>query len=662
MKSKDQVLSVFKQFQAFVERETRKKLKCIRSDNGGEYCGSFDEYYKQHGIRHQKTPPKTPQLNGLAERMNRTLVERVKCLLSKAKLPGSFWGEALYTATHVINLSPAVALQSDVPNRVWYGKDVSYDHLHVFGYKVFVHVPKDERSKLDAKTRQCVFIGYGHHDFGHRFYDPIEKKLVRSRDVIFMEVQSIEDIDKVEKSKSSNVSGLVDLDPIPTPISMSPNVIEHDNNGENVQDVQVENNVGDNIVVDAPAHRAIDEPTVPLRRVVLSLAASLDLEVEQMDVKIAFLHGDLEENIYMKQPKGFVVKGYDLSKINFLKKELSKSFAMKDLGLARQILGMEIIRDRKSKKLWLSQEKYIEKVLQQFHMNKAKAVSTPLANHFKLSTRHAPSDDDEKARMQHIPYRPAIGSLIDPVLHGYTNSNLAGDVDTRKSTSSYLVNFAREVVAWQSKLQKCVALSTTEAKFIATTEACKELLWMKKFICELGFTQKRYILYCDSQSAIYLCKNPTFHGRSKHIDVKYHWIRDVLDSKSLELVKIHTNDNCLDMLTKILPRGKFEACCVGAVWHIPLLESEGEFVMGPPRVMSPRPQTILYTMHLRKRYSIFPMQTEKRIARNKIESPISNANIVTENPVTILYAANSPFGDSAIADNAFGDAAIVPET
>lgn len=118
LKTKDHVLGVFKQFQASVERETGKKLKCIRTDNGGEYCGPFDEYCKQQGIRHQKTPPKTPQLNGLAERMNRTFMERVRCLLFEAKLPNSFWGEALLTATHVINLSSAIALQSDVPNRV----------------------------------------------------------------------------------------------------------------------------------------------------------------------------------------------------------------------------------------------------------------------------------------------------------------------------------------------------------------------------------------------------------------------------------------------------------------------------------------------------------------------------------------------------------------
>ncbi|CAH9132849.1 unnamed protein product [Cuscuta epithymum] len=156
LKSKDQVFEVFKQFHASVERQTGKKLKCIRTDNGGEYIGPFDAYCRDHGIRHQKSPPKTPQLNGLAERMNRTLMERVRCLLSHAGLPNSFWGEALNTAVHVINLTPCVPLSFDVPDRVWSGKDVSYRHLRVFGCKAFVHIPKDERSKLDVKSKPCV--------------------------------------------------------------------------------------------------------------------------------------------------------------------------------------------------------------------------------------------------------------------------------------------------------------------------------------------------------------------------------------------------------------------------------------------------------------------------------------------------------------------------
>lgn len=96
-------------------------------------------------------------------------------------------GEALNTVVHVLNLTPCVPLKFDVPNRVWSGKDVSYDHLRVFGCLQYMHVLKDERSKLDDKTKKCVFVGYGLNEFGYRFFDPVARNLVRSRDVVFME-------------------------------------------------------------------------------------------------------------------------------------------------------------------------------------------------------------------------------------------------------------------------------------------------------------------------------------------------------------------------------------------------------------------------------------------------------------------------------------------
>ena len=147
-----------------------------------------------------------------------------------------------------------------------------------------------------------------------------------------------------------------------------------------------------------------------------------------------------------------------------------------------------------------------------------------------------------------------------PMLVGYTDSDLAGSLDDRKSTSGHMVTFVGGAVAWQSKLQKYVALSTTEAEFIAAVEATKDLFWLRKFTIELGMKQEKYVLFCDNQSAIHLSKNSSFHSRSKHIDVRYHWIRDALDSKLMELEKIHTDDNGSDMLTKVLPRGKFEFC------------------------------------------------------------------------------------------------------
>ena len=129
------------------------------------------------------------------------------------------------------------------------------------------------------------------------------------------------------------------------------------------------------------------------------------------------------------------------------------------------------------------------------------------------------------------------------MLEGYTDADLAGDIDLRKSTSGYLTTFAGGAISWQSKLQKCVALSTTEAEYIAFTEACKEMLWMKNMLQELGIDQDRYVLKCDNQSAIYLGRNSTFHSRTKHIDIRYHWIRDVLEEKKVHLDKVHTNEN-----------------------------------------------------------------------------------------------------------------------
>ncbi|KAI5414888.1 hypothetical protein KIW84_040374 [Lathyrus oleraceus] len=109
-----------------------------------------------------------------------------------------------------------------------------------------------------------------------------------------------------------------------------------------------------------------------------------------------------------------------------------------------------------------------------------------------------------------------------PTLVGYTDSDMAGDINSRKSTSGYLIKFAGGA--------------------------------------ELGFVQDKYLLFCDSQGAIHLGKNSTFHSRSKHIDVRYHWIRDALDAGLLELAKVHTDDNGADMMTKALPRNKFETC------------------------------------------------------------------------------------------------------
>ncbi|MCO5609164.1 hypothetical protein L7F22_063387 [Adiantum nelumboides] len=145
-------------------------------------------------------------------------------------------------------------------------------------------------------------------------------------------------------------------------------------------------------------------------------------------------------------------------------------------------------------------------------------------------------------------------------VEGYTDANYAGDVDKRRSTSGYVFMFIGGAVSWRSRLQNCVSLSTTEAEYIAAGEACKEALWLARLVGDLGVTVEMPVLHCDSQSAIMLSKNPVFYAKKKHIAVKYHFIRDVLEDKHMELVKVHTTENPADLLTKGLPGESFAHC------------------------------------------------------------------------------------------------------
>ena len=439
MKTKDQVFNYFKLFHVMVERETGKKLKCLRSDNGGEYTSKeFDAYCRSQGIRHEKTVPRTPQHNGVAERMNRTIMERVRSMLSMAKLPKPFWGEAVRAACYLINRSPSAPLDFEVPEKVWSGKHPSYSHLRVFGCLAFAHVSKELRQKLDARTTTCIFIGYGDEEFGYRLWDPKEKKVIRSRDVVFHENQTIKDIEKPTMSQIPESSAQEDIssstpaqfatdnnlvpEEIPeaeeeeeeegveqgetqphpledvgpsqgTDDGESPNpevrrsergripskrypeseysLLTEDGEPENFQEAishkdkekwlfamqeemeslqknhtyeiinlpqgkkalknkwvfklkkdgsgKVVKHKARLVVKGFQQKKGIDfdeifSPVVKMTsiRVILGLVASLNLELEQMDVKTAFLHGDLKEEIYMQQPEGFEVSDKNL--------------------------------------------------------------------------------------------------------------------------------------------------------------------------------------------------------------------------------------------------------------------------------------------------------------------------------------------------------------
>jgi hypothetical protein len=295
-----------------------------------------------------------------------------------------------------------------------------------------------------------------------------------------------------------------------------------------------------------------------------------------------------------------------------LKAQLSSEFEMKDLGATKKILGMEITRDRKSGLLFLSQHGYIQKVLRHFNMHDSKPVSTPIAPHFKLSSSRSPSTDPDFEYMSKVPYSSAVGSLMYAMvcsrpdlsyamslvsrymtnpgkehwnavkwifrylrgtsnaclqfdrirkgLVGYVDSDFATDLDRRRSLTSYVFTVGGCAVSWRACLQPTVAQSITEAEYIAVCDACKEAVWLKGLYAELSGDTSCIDLFYDSQSAIYLTKDQMFHERTKHIDVKYHYVREVIIKDRLKVPKISTHDNPTDMMTKSVPVAKFELC------------------------------------------------------------------------------------------------------
>eukprot|EP00794_Sanderia_malayensis_P002050 gene2050-biopygen1853 len=188
MKNKGEALDKFKEFVNLAENLTGQRVKVLRSDNGGEYGSKeFIEFCKSRGIKKEATTPYTPQQNGVAERMNRTIIESVRSMLHKAGLPLTFWAEAVATAVLLRNRSPTSHIKNATPFERYHSRKPDVSALKVFGCIAYVHVPKEKRKKLDKKSTKCIFIGYPEDRKAYKFYNPATKKMSISRDALFLE-------------------------------------------------------------------------------------------------------------------------------------------------------------------------------------------------------------------------------------------------------------------------------------------------------------------------------------------------------------------------------------------------------------------------------------------------------------------------------------------
>jgi len=414
-------------------------------------------------------------------------------------------------------------------------------------------------------------------------------------------------------------------------------------------------------------------------RLIFALAASLKLTLRQLDVVGAFLQAELQEEIYMRQPEGyvsedstlvcrlkkslyglkqaglvwndtinqFITKGLHFTRLSSdayvyvmrckqdiiimslstddlllahncpilvesIVLKLSSRFPITDLGEPKRLLGMRISISDDG--ILLDQEAYVLEQLSKFEMTQCKHVDSPEQAGLYLDNSMCAGTIEERQEMLRTPYRELVGALNwiatctrpdishavsslcqfpdtpgrqhwtsakrvlrylkgssssglffqadqPPILTAFSDSDWAGDKDTRKSTTGYTVMMSGCAISWRSALQKIVACSSTEAEYIALSEAMREVIWLRQILSELGFIQEQpTAIMEDNQGCIAISKNRRTDKRTKHIDLRFHFCRDQIEQGSVKVDYCPTENMISDSLTKPINAPKFKWC------------------------------------------------------------------------------------------------------
>jgi hypothetical protein len=298
-----------------------------------------------------------------------------------------------------------------------------------------------------------------------------------------------------------------------------------------------------------------------------------------------------------------IFTGNDEAMFVAFKNSMMADFDMTDLGKMKYFLGIEVAQT--ATEFFIRQKKYAQEVLERFHMENCNPVGTPTEPGLKLSR------DLDGKRVDSTYFKQIVGSLMyltatrpdimyavclisrymekptelhlkaakrvfrylkgtadfgifykkneGSILSGFTDNDYAGDLDDRQSTSGHVFMMGSGAISWASKKQQVVTLSTTEAEFVAAATSACQAIWLRRILEELQFYQHEpTVIHCDNSSTIKLSRNPVLHGRSKHIDVRYHFLRNLVTEKIIDLVYCRSEDQVADILTKSLKLKAFE--------------------------------------------------------------------------------------------------------
>ncbi|GJU90611.1 retrovirus-related pol polyprotein from transposon TNT 1-94, partial [Tanacetum coccineum] len=630
----------FKEWKQLVENQTGRTVKKLRTDNGLEFCNrEFEQLCIENGIARHLTITGTPQQNGIAERMNRTLMDKVRSI--EKKTPLEIWSGHLsdyemylegvkgYRLYRLDDESPKIVTSKNVVfnKNVMYKdtlKDSGAGNKSVEELQVGVelqrlnnHTPEEDQTDPEDGDDE---------DAGDQATDQppdlIDYQLVRDNEPR-TRTKPLRFRDESNMAAYAFVPG--EEEDTHEPLTYQEAVACEDSSKWKAAMKEEMDSLRKNKtweLVDHPARQklvrckwlfkikegieGVQNPRYKARLVARGFTqrACIDYnELKQLDVKTTFLHWNLEKVIYIRHASGYE-QGV-----------MHQEFDMKELGEAKKILGMEIVKDRSRKILRVSQSGYISKILNNFRIDNGKSVQMPLGGHFKLSLKDCPVRDCDVERMSKVPYANAVGRLmylmvctrpyiayavsvvsrylvnpgknhweavkwilkylwgttnVDLVygtnrgnhvdVTGFVDSDYAKDSDEGRSITGYAFFVQGCVVSWNATLQHVVALSNTEAEYMALTEAVKEAIWLRGLLEELGVELNIVAINCDNQGAIHLSQNHVFHERTKHINVHYHFIREVLETKTVKVLKVGTEHNAADALTKVVHGLKLQHC------------------------------------------------------------------------------------------------------
>nr|GEW23010.1 retrovirus-related Pol polyprotein from transposon TNT 1-94 [Tanacetum cinerariifolium] len=351
-------------------------------------------------------------------------------------------------------------------------------------------------------------------------------------------------------------------------------------------------------------------------RIFIANIVSKNMTIYQMDVKTAFLNGELKKEVYVCQPKGFVdpkhpTHVYRLKKALYGLKQAPRAWydtlsrflldnkfskGAVDPTLFTQKTGLQVSQNPGG--IFINQSKFALEILKKFRMDSCDPVDTPMVDRLKLD------EDPLGILVEQTRFRSMVGSLIpdlvfvvcmcaryqasptkkhlealkwvfrylrgtinwglwylkyiDMALTAYADADHPGCQDTRRSTSGSAQFLKDKLVSWSSKKQRSTAISTTETEYIAMSGCCAQILWMRSQLTDYGFAFNKISMYCDNRSAIALCCNNVYHSRSKHIDIRCHFIREQVEKGVVELFFVMTDYQLADIFTKALPRERFE--------------------------------------------------------------------------------------------------------